>query len=121
MKRTVEGHTLTLENAGRRLIIDAKDVGVTVDIRLTGLLTAGMEDGFFDELLALISAGKNVRLNFAKLEHITHTAQKKLIDVQVLYADRVGVRLEICGVTDRMYASFRNSRLDTQLRIRQDV
>ena len=64
--------------------------------------------------------GKHVRLDFAQLEYISSSAQNMLIDVQSRYADRIGVDMEICRVPEKLYAQFRFSRLDTQLRIRRE-
>lgn len=120
MSRIVKENLLKLEGNGKTLEISTQIQEHTAVMRLSGEINAELQDDFLDELLAFVSVGKNIRLDFSALDYIAETASKKLIDIQRNYIDRAGLKMEICGVPDKIYAIFRASRLTALLDIRRD-
>ena len=119
MNRTVTDGVLRLEGRGSALDIRSELSDRMAVMHLRGSVTAELESDLADEILAFVSVGRSVRLDFSELDYICATAQMKLMDIQLRYVDRAGVRMEICGVSPALYALFRSTRLETQLEIRR--
>lgn len=119
MNRTVTGDLLRIEVRNKRLEIRTVLEENTAVMKLTGSVCADLENDLMDEILAFVSVGRDVRLDFSGLDYICSTAQKRLVDIQCDYADKLGTKLEICGVSARLYALLRSSKMDTQIKIVQ--
>lgn len=120
MRRVVDGNMLMIQGSNKRLEIRTCIEGDDVFLELSGSVTAELENDLIDEILAFVSVGKNVKLDMKKMDHISSTCQKKLVEAEIGYVEKKGTTLELYNVTPRMYALFRSSRLDTQLRIRRE-
>lgn len=120
MNRTVHQQILRLEGRNRTLEIESEVREHTAILKLRGAITAELQDDFLDEILAFVSVGKKIELNFEGVEHIANTAQKKLIELQSDYIEKAALDMEISHVPEAIYRMFRQSRLDTQLRIKRD-
>lgn len=120
MSRTVQGDRMIIRGKSKTLEIDSLVAGDTVMMHLKGAATADMEHDLTDEILAFVSAGKNIRMDFSGLEYIAHSVQMALAELQNRYVGPAGRIMEIAGVSDGMYAVFRSTRLETQLRIRRE-
>ena len=121
MNRIVQGNLLRLEGCSSTLDIRTETAGRTAVMRLCGSATAELEADLADEILALVSAGMDIRLDCAGLDYISSTAQKKLMDIQLQYMEPLGRTLVICGVSRSIYALFQSSRLETQLNILRET
>lgn len=119
MVRTVDGDLLKLEGKNKVLEIRTEIVENTAVMRLAGSVTADVETELMDEILAFISVGRNIQLDFAMLDHISNTAQMKLLDIQCNYVEKKNIEMEIVDVPAKLYALFRAVRLDTVLRIKR--
>lgn len=117
MNRTVRDGLLRLEGGSGVLEIWTELTGRTAVMRLSGSVTSELETELTDEILAFVSVGRDVLLDFSGLDYLAPTAQKALMDIQLRYVDRAGTRMEICGVSPGIYAQLQSSRLDTQLSI----
>ncbi|MBQ2948418.1 MAG: STAS domain-containing protein [Clostridia bacterium] len=120
MNRTVEGNLLKVQGACKTLEICTSIEKNTAVMKLSGSVNSDTKIDLEDEILAFISMGKHVLIDFEQLEYIASTAQSMLMKIQSEYADRIGVNLEICHVPKKLYEQFRSSRMDTQLRIRRE-
>ncbi|MGN1367599.1 MAG: STAS domain-containing protein [Aristaeellaceae bacterium] len=117
MNRTVKGDLLRIEGRNKSLEILTALQENTAVMKLTGSVSADLETDLMDEILAFVSVGRDVRLDFSGLEYICSTAQKRLVDIQCEYVDKLGTHLEICGVSAKIYALLRSGKMDTQIRI----
>lgn len=117
MNRTVKGDLLRVEGRSRYLEILTAMQENTAVMELTGSVSADLETDLMDEILAFVSVGMDVRLDFSGLDYICSTAQKHLVDIQCEYMDKLGMHLEICGVSEPLYALLRSGKLDTQIKI----
>lgn len=120
MRRIVRGSLLRLEGRSSTLEIETELEGRTAVMRLRGSATAELQTELADEILAFVSAGRNIRLDCASLAYISSTAQKRLMEIQLQYIEPLGASLTISGVSPKIYALFQSSRLDTQLNIIQE-
>lgn len=117
MNRIVRDNLLRLEGRSSALEVKTELIERTAVMKLHGSATAELETELADEILALVSAGKDIRLDCSELDYISSTAQKKLMDIQLQYIEPLGKTLVISGVSQSIYALFQSSRLETQLNI----
>jgi len=118
--RIVDGDLLRVIGRAESLEVYTEINGNTAIMHLVGSVTKDIEENLADEILALISVGRNIRIDLEKLEYISISFQTRLIEIQRKYVERAGVELELFNVPHSMYMQFISIRLDTQIRIRQE-
>ena len=120
MTRTVDGDLLKITGYAKVLQVNTDMDGNAAIMHLAGSVTKDVEEDLADEILALISVRKNIRLDLGKLEYISNSFQTRLAEIQSQYVEKAGIELELFNVPHSMYMQFRSVRLDTQIRIKQE-
>ena len=116
--RTYEGNSWSLiENGETLLTVRETEEDGKISVALSGMLRSDMEHVFKDELVALMTLGKNVLLDCENLQYIANACQDALLSVQQT-ADSINRgTLTLKKVPDRIYADFQKINLHELLRI----
>ena len=117
--RTYKGDGWSLSEDGETLltVTETQENGKTL-VALSGVLRSDMEHTFADELIALMTVGKDVWLDCKNLKYIANSCQDALLSVQQT-ADSINRgRLTLTKVPEDIYADFQRTNLHELLRIK---
>jgi len=90
MKREINGDTISILNIDGNVVLTIK---VTIDktavtIASTGSITHDAAPEFEDELMSVLTSGRDVVVDFSALEYISAPALNALLNVQKLVDDK---------------------------------
>jgi len=90
MKRKIDGDTITVlddyDNAVLTIKVTIEESAIT--IAAAGRMTHDAAPEFEDELMAILTSGRDVVVDFSELEHISAPALEALLSVQKLVDER---------------------------------
>lgn len=107
-KRSMEDDTLviSLENGTELLRIRELREAERMSFILSGELRNEIAYEFEDELTAVLTVCRNVRIDMSRLEFISSAGLRALLNAQHMADDTAGCRLIISGISDNVKKIF---------------
>lgn len=107
-KRSMEDDTLviSLENGTELLRIRELREAERMSFILSGELRNEIAYEFEDELTAVLTVCRNVRIDMSRLEFISSAGLRALLNAQHMADDTAGCRLVISGISDNVKKIF---------------
>lgn len=106
-----------IEDGKTLLTVKETEENGQILVKVSGMLRSEMEHVFKDELVALMTVGKDVLLDFENLQYISSACQDALLSVQQT-ADNINRgTLTLQKVPSKIYAEFQKTNLHELLMI----
>ena len=116
--RIFDGNSWSLlENEKTLLTVCETEEDGKIVIALSGILRSDMQHVFMDELVALITLGKDILLDCKNLQYIANACQDSLLSVQQTADSLNRGTLTLRQVPEKIYADFRETNLNELLMI----
>ena len=118
VKRSYEEESWSLGEDGRTLLtVEEKEEDGRIMVGLTGVLRGDMEQVFKDELIALMTVGKDVVLDCRGLQYMASSCQDALLSTQQTADSMERGTLTLRNVPEKIYAEFQKTNLHELLMI----
>lgn len=116
--RSYEGDSWSLQEDGRALLtVSEKEEDGGILVTVSGILRSDMEPMFKDELIALMTVGKDVVLDCGQLQYIASACQDALLSTQQTADSMNRGTLTLRHVPGPIYAEFQKTNLHELLMI----
>jgi len=119
MVRKIEGDTLAIVDSNDETVLSIK-VTVSDDVTLvavSGSITHDAAPDFEDELMSILTSGRDVAVDFTSLEHISAPVLQTLLSVQKL-VDEKRYKFYIQNISDSVKKIFEETGFIDLLEIR---
>lgn len=118
LKRSYGEESWSLSEDGKTLLtVEEKEEDGTILIGLSGILRSDMEQIFKDELIALMTVGKDVVLDCRKLQYMASSCQDALLSTQQIADSMERGTLMLRNVPEAIYAELQKTNLHELLMI----
>ena len=119
MKRKINGDTIYVADGADNTVLTIK-VAIADDIAtltVSGSMTHDAAPEFEDELMSILTTGRDVVVDFASLDHISAPALKTLLSVQRLVDDNQ-YKFYIQNISDSVKETFEQTGFIDMIEIR---